>query len=212
MAFQLAPIDESMAQLVGLDLAGFRKEGHNRINFQFPPKILTDSRQGAWDEPETIGTEPIVNYRGTAARAFTLTYTYIVETIEHRDIAINALPVPVLRGGPWSILRVRQEINKIRGYFTNATRGGPWRKPLMVYFKHPYITGPEYWSCRIRNVEVKHSENLVGRPGYVYPLRSDVTVDMRLWSAIEFANGHPENNVQIVDGLKPQPAFVDLWY
>lgn len=178
----------------------FNNERLGRVDFQFPPKILSDNRSATWSEGEIMGREPIAILKKSGPRVFSMTWTYVVESITDRTESI------------WTIEKIRTEVNKVRGYFPDIDRLGGLRKNLIIYFQHEMITGYGAWTCRIKDVSVKHSENLIGNPGYVYPLRTDITVDLRLWTNGIERGGDPLKAVQIIEDLKNEPAFGDLWY
>lgn len=172
----------------------------DRLQFQFPPKILTDSRSATWDEGEVIGREPEANLAKTGARTMALSWTYIVESIDNQQESI------------WTIEKIRTEVNRIRGYMVDVNPADASRQNLIVMLKHDMITGRGLWSCRIKDVNVKHSDNLMGRAGFVYPQRTDITVDMRLWTTGIEHDGDRLKAVQQIQGLYPEPKFGDLWY
>lgn len=170
------------------------------IVFQFPPKILSDNRKGTWEETQLPGVEPVAVYTVSGPREMTLTWTYIVESA---GAAV----------GPWTIDRIKTNVNRLRGYFAQVKDIAATRKNLIVMFKHTWLTGEQEWSCRIKSVNVKHSENLVGEPGLVYPLRTDITVDLRLWTTGQPRDdNNTQQTVQAIPELSGQPVFSDLWY
>src|SRR4051812_43998717 len=70
------------------------------INFQFPPKISSDSRKGQWKEepPNPNGAEPIAVYQGASSRQISLDWFYIVD------------------GGEWTGASISRECRVLRGY------------------------------------------------------------------------------------------------
>lgn len=169
------------------------------IKFQFPPKILSDNRKGTWDETELLGVEPVAVFTGSGPREFALNWTYIVESTDGL-------------GGGWDIDAIRENVNKVRGYFGSFKSNGSSRAALIVDFKFAAITGKEAWTCRIKAIDVKHSENLVGDPKFCYPLRTDITIDLRLWT--KAVDGEDAGNfADVVDlPLRENPSLSDFWY
>jgi len=156
------PIDEELCKAVS-----FRMPGQElSIEFQFPPKILSDSRKGNWEEKDNVGSEPIAIYKTSGAREISLNFVYIVD------------------GGKWTTKKISEQIRNLRGYFTRYISVGQGRG-LVVMFKMWRHGGANEMSCRIRGVDVKHSDSIVVPDGVVsdaYALRSDVTIDLRIWS------------------------------
>jgi len=102
-------------------------------------------------------------------------------------------------------------VQKLRGYFA-VLRGLDTRENMVVQFAYPHFTGIETWSCRLRSTDVKHGDTLVGIDENIYPLRTDITLDLRLWTT-----GIPDfeddfKSIQDIDGLDPEPTLDDGWY
>ncbi len=192
--------DISIANTVILKLGEF-----DPIEFQFPPKLLTDNRRGSWEEAELPGTEPVAVYKTSGAREMPLSFTYIVDT--------HTSPRGRGKGGSgvWTIAKIKDQLQKLRGYFTALRTIDATRNGYLVYFSYPYLTGINPYSCRLRGVDVKHGETLVGTGADIFPLRTDVVCDLRLWTTgvVDGANGKA---VQDFMGLMPEPTYKDLWY
>lgn len=173
-----------------------------RIEFQFPPKITSDNRKGTWDEGELRGIEPVAVFRTSGPREITLTWTYIVT------------------GGQWTVQRITDNVHAIRGYFA-LVRNRNINRNLVVEFQL-WQYGGKVTSFRIKSIDVKHSETLVtpcvGKVGDVsqaYPLRTDITVELRLWtqgSSIG-TQGADTKVTDLVQPLRGLATFEDpLWY
>lgn len=181
---------------------GIGGEGGSMIKFQFPPKILSDNRKGTWDEGDLRGVEPLAVFSTSGPREFALQWTYIVE-------GVNGV------GGGWTIEQITENVNRVRGYFANLLPANGRTSSLIVDFKFPAITGEEPWTCRIKGIDVKHSDNLIGDPEFCYPLRTDIVVDMRLWTKVtKGTEGADSEGAEEVTNLplKPNPTFTDYWY
>jgi hypothetical protein len=137
------------------------------VPFQFPPRMPDDSRRANWDEQDAFATEPIATYRGSGAREMTLQFTYIVD------------------GSVWTTARIGAIVKMLRGYFVLVRdRTLSWRN-LVVMFQMWNIGGRQPASCRIKSASVKHSETMVipnNDVSSAYPLRTDITIDLRMWS------------------------------
>ena len=190
------------------------------MEFQFPPKITSDNRKGNWEEGELRGVEPVAVFATSGARDISLKWTYIVD------------------GGVWTAQRISNNIKKLRGYFAQlkGVAGAPTRtdrEALVIQFKMWRHGDPsEPMSARIKSVDVKHGETLVcddvdynvfglgvtkgcggsdidGAGGHIFPLKSDITVDFKLWSSGAYTEEDATAH-QDLPGLKS--VAPPLWY
>lgn len=176
------------------------------IEFQYPPKILSDNRRGSWKEAELRGQEPIAVFRTSGPREITLSWTYVVETLSEV-------------GDVWNPYKIRSNVNLIRGYFAQIKNSGGKRDALIVQFTHPILGGIGMKTCRIKAVDVKHSENIIGDNVFFdtfYPLRTDITVDLRLWTkGVKTDDDTAEiddKEVVKMPELSQHPTPIELWY
>jgi len=189
-----------------------RPGASKRIDFQFPPKITSDGRKGSWEEGELRGVEPIAVFKTSGAREISIKWTYIVD------------------GGDWTSEVVSNNVKKLRGYFAQIKGEGGQPTPgaregLIVKFKMWRHGDPrDAMTARIKAIDVKHGETIVcdnvdGRRGaaggancgsaFIFPLRTDITVDLRLWSQGSAAQSgdKPHQDLQ-----KLEPSTPPLWY
>jgi hypothetical protein len=191
--------------------------GGREIEFQFPPKIVSDGRKGAWEEGELRGTEPIAVFKTSGAREISIKWTYIVTGGSGSNNTMGT--------SSWSAERVSNNVKKLRGYFAQlkgqsyqgitATSGagagfggggGRGSRDALIIDFRMWRHGDPYKSmtARIKQIDVKHGETIVtdnpaartrvrqsgggfGPPSglgwnTIFPLRTDITVDLRLWS------------------------------
>lgn len=184
------PFDEALSRAVTFQLTGAMNSADlaDKIEFQFPPKITTDSRKGEWKDQELPGTEPVAVYFKSGPREMLFTCTYIVD------------------GGIWTTTKVSKMVRTLRGYFARARALGDTRN-LIINFKMWLYTGQQAMTCRIKSIDVKHSETVVAPCSNVdlaYPLRTDIALELRLWTK---GGGQQTQNLA---GLQPdeKPA----WY
>lgn len=167
--------------------------------FQFPPKILSDNRKGQWSENEIPGREPVAVFKNSGAREFALVITYIVDSLEDRL-------------DKFSPNRISQITHFLRGYYAKGRNTADQRN-YVVKFKYIGYGGNTPTSCYIRGIDVKHSDTIVlnnnpgagpeGGIGRSFPLRTDITLDMRIWSSAD------EESVQDVADVD---RLVAAWY
>lgn len=213
-----------------------------KIEFQFPPKMTSDNRRGNWKEGELRGSEPVSNYTTSGPREMTLAWTYIVEDRYEKGsgwtVQKIAQNIRNLRGY-FSRVRARGDQRNLIVEF------GMWAHTALIDGGY---SGSSYRAtCRIKSVNVKHGPSLIVPtynnpqaltsssqaqtqsnkdlvnntiPFIAYPLRTDVSIDLRLWtnqgSTVRSFNAETgevqfkDNKVTDVYGLRPgeQPN----WY
>jgi hypothetical protein len=168
MPAQITEFDRGLADAVTMQFNNGPK-----IVFQFPPKITSDSRKGEWHEGNLPGTEPVAVYQRSGPREISLTWTYIVDGSQE-----------------WTTDKVAEQVKIMRGYFARTKDPNvQGQRNLIVFFKMWNFGGSDTMSCRIKSVDVKHSETIVthctgGNKNYdkAYPLRTDITIELRLWT------------------------------
>lgn len=162
-----------------------RQSGQAPVKFQFPPKITSDSRKGEWKEGSLRGFEPVATFDKSGPREMTLTFTYIVD------------------GWKWTTGVISDQVMDLRRYFARVRENKSDYRGLIVYFKMWYHGGTRAATCRFKGIDVKHSETIVapvGFPERAYPLRTDVTLDLRLWAQGADVDGkQPTQNLSGLD-------------
>ena len=141
----------------------------SKVEFQFPPRILSDSRSGSWEEDltkasSTVGWEPIPVYKGSGARTISLEWDYIVD------------------GRTWGADKITQQLRLVRGYYAAPRfdrRGGSKLVGQIKIWKHG---GQQSMSCRLTASDVKHTGPLIN--GELY-LKSTVTATIKIWAIAE---------------------------
>jgi len=137
------------------------------IEFQFPPKIVSDSRKGTWEEHDVVGNEATAAYTLTGSRIISINWSYVVD------------------GGHWTVDRITQIVRTLRSYFVEGRQAGSKNTNLVIYVKFWAIGGPEEMSARMRSVDIKYGETLIMptlNTEQAFPLRTDINVDMRIWT------------------------------
>lgn len=175
------------------------------IQFQFPPKVTNDSRDGEWEEKSAgpNSGDKIAVYKSANPRRITLEWTYIVGF------------------AGWTIDDIKTELKTMRGYFRNpfieniegddaGARAEQANSPLVINLLLWDIGGDEPMSFRMSSASCKHGPTLVnGRSinepgiGRVFPLKTEVSAEFKSWPSI----GDPP--AQTVPGQKP---FTVDWF
>lgn len=159
----ITPADSLLATSIVFD---FPDDG--RLEFQYPPKILSDNRKGNWEDIEGAPgqTEPIVVYASSSARELSMQITYIYD-------------------GVWNCDRITKQVRLLRGYFQRV-RNLNQQRNLVIKLKLWCIGGndPELMSFRMKSCDVKYSETMIFQndPNKAFPLRTDITCDLAVWT------------------------------
>lgn len=207
---EYTPIDRALCEAAFLEF-NTQVFGSYYVWFQFPPKMTSDSRKGKWEEGELRGYEPVSVFSTSGPREMSLQFTYIVA------------------GGEWTSQRISDNVHRLRGYFAQVRNSAAARN-LVVRFRLWKLGGSTPISCRIKSIDVKHSDTIVVPNGDVtkaYPLRTDVTLELALWTqglpsnrpnnrpgvaatAANAAVANPNQAVANLSGL--DPAESPEWY
>jgi len=195
------------------------------MEFQFPPKITSDNRKGNWEEGELRGVEPVAVFATSGARDISLKWTYIVDGGVWTATRVSN-----------NIKKLRGYFAQLKGVDGAPTRTD--REALVVQFKMWRHGDPsEPMSARIKSIDVKHGETIVcddvdytfgasiggsgpqpfggawpcGGSGHIFPLKSDITVDLKLWSKGAFKEESEDAQAhQDIGSLKA--IAPPLWY
>ena len=182
MSFELLPFDAKLAGYTWLELTGGRNgRGIGKIEFQFPPVIKSDSKMGSYIEKDIRNIEPLAIFAGAKAREVELKWTYIIT------------------GGTWTINKVANLVKGVRGYFYATLAEGMSRASnLIVRFRSGSVVGVpgQTWTFRAEGINVAYSDVMVSDGsavgsngvfslGVAFPLRTDLTMKLKLWSRAE---------------------------
>lgn len=118
-----------------------------KVDFQFPPKVLSDSRRADYSTIATMPsqTEPLVQWAGADSRKITLQITYIAD-------------------GIFDCNRIHAQLRLIRGYFEKVKMDMDKNKladRLAVKLQLWCIGGVAPMTFRMESCEVKYSETMV---------------------------------------------------
>lgn len=165
--------------------AGLRVQvAGTNIEFQFPPKVRDNSRDGTWKEERTgVPFEPIFVYEQGNPRKISLEFKYIFDNID------------------WTVSRIQKQLNLLRKYFVNPSVNIPTAAALVVQVRIWGLGGNTQASYRLQSVGIKHGDTMIGTDQSAFPLLTDVTLQLRSWPQIA--------NRQVVVGTT---VNVDGWY
>lgn len=203
------------------------------IEFQFPPKVISDSRRGDWEEGHLRGNEPVAAFKTSGPREITLTWSYVVDSTYYNSRVDEAgRSYDVARSSmAWTIDRITKNIRTLRGYYALVREAGDSRKNLVVEFRlwalggsmgdavHQYTAdgkidnfAKDYlMSSRLNSIDVKYGDTIVCPRGEeAFFLRTDITVDLRLWTKMGTRGSTDESIMQDVEHMRIQ--LTPDWY
>lgn len=147
----------------------------SKVEFQFPPKFMNDSRKATWKEMEyATQTEPIVVYASSGPRELTMQITYIYDGDDQGD---------------WNCAKISKQVRLIRGYFQRVKDANQQRN-LAIRMAFWCIGGSgeqaaKTMSFRLKSCDVKYSETMIfprQNPSGAWPLRTDIICDLATWT------------------------------
>jgi len=185
MAFELAEIDRRLLELVELRYV----KDNTTIKFQFPPIIKSDGKSVEYREANAGDEEPFALFSGANPRKISMEWSYIVTGGSWNDVTWNAA----------TIAKIVKTIKKY--FYTRLDKGIGGAKSasdLIMYFKAYDVVGSSKASAtmsfRAENVSIRYSGELVVDGGVAWPLKTDVSMDIKLWTMAE-SNGDEQQKV-----------------
>lgn len=171
--------------------------GSATIDFQFPPKLSSDSKSKSWKEVHNPASwEEIVVNTGAKGREITLKWTYVND------------------GGQWTGDRISKLVRTIRSYFyvTIAEDALPIIQ-LALYDVIPRASGgiPEA-TFRGKTISVIYGDSLIkDSSGVTYPLKTEISLNLQLITRVaeqsEGGNGRSQYRFNNLPDAPPQE-----WY
>lgn len=195
-----------------LKLTETDKEGGTKltpIEFQFPPRFPSDNRRGTWSEGELRGVEPIAVFSTSGPRIITMNWTYIVDGNSWTVWRIQK-NISTLRGY-WSRIKNKGGDRKnlvvhlkmwdfggIDDMTARITSVDVKRSDTLVsYYKDDALNSPlgrRFFTQEERTPNSAAGARLALHDNY--SLRTDVSVDLRLWTR---SNAVDEKANDVVD-------------
>lgn len=159
--------------------------GPNQIEFQFPPRVKSDSRTGEWTALAPSGgksnnaglEEPAFTYQGGNPRKIQMEWDYLVT-----DDRINEFN----QGGlAWTVDRITRNLTKLRRYAANVNainnNGANVFDQLVIKLVLYDIGGRESMSYRSEGAVISYDEGLFVGSDKTFPLKSTVAMTLHSW-------------------------------
>jgi len=151
----LSPRDKKI-----LDSAVFELYNKQKIEFQFPPKILSDSNQSVWFEVDVWSIEPARIHKGSNGRRIKMEWEYLASDPK------------------FTSKKISNELRKLKSYFFEFGK----ERFNMIYpkidVKYTEVI-PVITPFRLRDLSITYSEELINNNGW-HPLHTKVSTDLEL--------------------------------
>jgi hypothetical protein len=163
--------------------------GDEKIEFQFPPRVMSDQNQSEWMPIDVWGMEPLKIHKGSGGRKISMEWEYVAT-----DHIFNGSKVA-------SICR------KLKSYFFKFPKA--WSYYPIVKIKYGEMI-PDQITFRLMNVNMTHSPEMTDNGGIMYPIYTKVAISIEMVTDISDANskGKPKIKVHPLDTIKMK----DNWY
>ena len=125
------------------------------IDFQFPPRILSDSNTSDWLEVDIWSYEPLKVHKGSGGRKVNMEWEYIAT-----DRVFNAK-------------KIRSEIHKLKSYFFSFE--GDKYPIVRVNYTEVLPNVP----LRLRDLNISHGPEIINNDGF-FPLYTKVAITLDL--------------------------------
>lgn len=127
------------------------------IQFQFAPKIVSDSNSSKWIEEDILGHEPLAIQAGASARQIVMEWEYVATDNKFTPETISG------------------ELRKLKGYFFDFTEA----KYPLVHVKFTEVL-PVLTPFRMLDINIQHGPEMVGKGNKFYPLYSKCSVTLKM--------------------------------
>lgn len=142
----------------------FPIDGVSTIDFQFPPKLTSDSKTKSWYEIHNPASwEEIVVNKGAKGREVTLKWTYIND------------------GGVWTGDKISKMVRTIRSYFYITIKDDTL--PIIELGLYEVVPpgGGRFATFRGKTISVSYGDSLIqDATGLTYPLKTEISLNMQL--------------------------------
>ena len=187
--------------------------GGYAIEFQFPPKVTSDTKDAEWAIAKAGALPPIPTFKHAGPRKISLKWEYIVTSKTANTIS-------------WTAERISKNVKKLRGYFNagyggngavagQGAKGGVFAmtpESFIAYFKYGAFGGNDAkyqqnstsscYTFYMESVDVKHGDTVVypnEDPTAMFPLKTEVSVTLIEWvSGFVPQNQNSAQNISLV--------------
>lgn len=177
----LVPFDAKLAKSVSYVV---KAGGAKMIEFQFAPKILSESNSSRWQESDIFGVEPLRIFWGASGREILVEWEYVATDKQ------------------WTATKIAGIVRDLKSYFFEFKQT---TYPI-VELKYMEVI-PTVTKFRLRNADITYSPEIVDNGG-IYPLHTKVATKLQLATSVgskDEQQAKMKNNAL----LPPTPAE---WY
>jgi hypothetical protein len=159
--------DQNLAQGVKISIDNALGNRGKPIPIQFPPRILSETKNPSWEEKPIYSYEPIAIFKGSEARKLNVELKYVVTSPD----------------GEFCPDKIANICRTIKSYAYNIGSESEKAFPT-ISVSWPYIL-PDGAKCRMTDFNIEYSETLVGgtKEGF-FPLVSIVTFTLHVVTKI----------------------------
>lgn len=198
MGFELQGFDQDLVKAVSFEIlvnpvSGFEVGGSGKIPFQFPPRIMEDTKSIRWEEENKRTYEPIAIFMGSDARKISIEATYIVTGGSVNNYKFDA----------FGVAAITKNI-KAYGYPKSANTA-----PILRLNMYEQVEGGGA-TFRITDISFSHGETLISTGGaisFTFPLLTKVKIGAALFTKIGSPSGDKKQDVPTL----PQTPIAG-WY
>ena len=178
MGFELTTIDNKLISQVVLDMRGEVEPWV--VKFQFPPVLKSDNKGIDYEERSMFNVEPMAIFKGSKPRSITLKWVYIVTGSKHSNNYV------------WNCENIAKAVKRIRGFYyqtNNAFKSKDQSIHFQCYDVIGLVTSTDGISFRSESIDISHSDTIVNDGTGVYPLKTEFSMKLKLWSNGEIREG-----------------------
>ena len=167
----------------------------NKVKFQFPPRITTESKTSNWKEKDIAAFEPYKVYRGAGPRSITLEFEYIATG-----------------SGDFTAQKIARYLREIKEYYYRANILDQKEKyPVFQLKAWDVVPGNvAIANFRLHNLTINYSSSMVRfsaeRSLVSFPLHTAVTMSLALATNISI------DGTKVRQSSKPLGPMQTEWF
>jgi hypothetical protein len=139
-----------------IDECAFVLVNGKEVEFQFPPRVKSDSNSSTWEEQDLWSIEPLKIHHGSSGRRISMEWEYLASDPK------------------WTVTEINTQLRNLRSYFFEFSR-----KTYPVAAVKCGGVIPIATKFRIMDVNVAYSDELIDNGG-IGPLHYKVTTTLEL--------------------------------